>query len=79
MSLHESCSIQGGKNVNIESKSSLSQMRRKSKRVPKRACEDEKKSMKYTKRQEVRVEDRKEGRPRQVERVMKRQTENAAG
>lgn len=54
-------------------------MRRKRKRVPKRTCEDEKKSMKYTKRQEVSIEDRKEERQRQVERVMKRQTENAAG
>lgn len=55
------------KNVNIESKRSLGQMKRKGKRVPGRAREDEKKSMKNAKRWKVRLEDTKEGRQRQEE------------
>lgn len=42
----------GKKEVNIESESCLSQMRRKGKRGADRAHEDEKKSMRNTKRRE---------------------------
>lgn len=67
--------------MNIESKKApLSQMRRQGKRVPEPAREDEKKSVKDTKRGgKPREKIQNEGRQRQEERVMKRQPGEGCG